>query len=336
MGSMPADLLALQRTVGNRQVQRMLARRTGNANQEQILLQIEEQPGIRPQTESAIETPSGASAQQKSGQPRFVAEEEIELPMAENAEAQADQIQPNDDAEKTLSENVETPVAQRPIIPQVDEEQQVVQRTALPMSCSRFNDGSPGITLTAGGVQRQGNQPQAPNAKRQDIIFIMGTDTKGNSFYSNAKKYFKTILPKADMQTKVRSLEGVFDYLRGHVSKQSPLGNLYLRFSCKCRGGLGFRLAEGNTENMTYGILKHALKEQANLFRTIEGIDEQTMIQIKGCNIGRDRRMMNLLDKAFGGSAKVVAPTHKQAYTSKAESLGAILSSSWQCEKIAC
>lgn len=41
-------------------------------------------------------------------------------------------------------------------------------------------------------------------------------------------------------------------------------------------------------------------------------VDEQTSIAIRSCNIGRSPLIDNQLDKAFGGKAKVTAPTREQ------------------------
>jgi hypothetical protein len=53
-------------------------------------------------------------------------------------------------------------------------------------------------------------------------------------------------------------------------------------------------------------------------------LDEQTTVRIKGCNVGRSTRMLNLLDRAFGGKVTVIAPTHSQLFgeRTQAEALG--------------
>jgi hypothetical protein len=43
-------------------------------------------------------------------------------------------------------------------------------------------------------------------------------------------------------------------------------------------------------------------------------IDAQTTIHIKGCDLGRTREMVELIDEAFGGAGTVTAPTHEQTY----------------------
>jgi hypothetical protein len=48
-------------------------------------------------------------------------------------------------------------------------------------------------------------------------------------------------------------------------------------------------------------------------------VDKDTQIIIRGCNIGRAKLMLNELDKAFGGAAKVSAPTHEQGYGPRRE-----------------
>jgi hypothetical protein len=153
----------------------------------------------------------------------------------------------------------------------------------------------------------------------KDIVFIMGVDKnpRKNPFYREAVKYFKATLPNATLvnDNKHRSLESVFDYLRDAGER---VGNLYLVSHANEDGTLSFKLRDSDKAkepHVQYGDLTTALTEESWLFNLPKGIiDEQTTIYIKGCNIGRSTRMLDALDKAFGGEGKVVAPTHKQAF----------------------
>ena len=59
----PADLLVLQRTVGNRQVQRIVGQHTDSANGQQLYASAEESPGIKVQTKLAISATDDIYAQ---------------------------------------------------------------------------------------------------------------------------------------------------------------------------------------------------------------------------------------------------------------------------------
>ena len=50
------------------------------------------------------------------------------------------------------------------------------------------------------------------------------------------------------------------------------------------------------------------------LTRVGKQIDAHTVVRIKGCDIGRTKEMLELLDEAFGGAGTVTAPTHEQVY----------------------
>jgi hypothetical protein len=63
-GLMTADLLTLQRTVGNRQVQRILAQNTDGANGQQQGVPAEEKPGIKVQTKLTVGAPDDLYAQE--------------------------------------------------------------------------------------------------------------------------------------------------------------------------------------------------------------------------------------------------------------------------------
>ena len=63
-GLRPADLLVIQRTVGNRQVQRMMARRVDSANVQQQHALAEEKPGIKVQTKLTAGAPDDVYEQE--------------------------------------------------------------------------------------------------------------------------------------------------------------------------------------------------------------------------------------------------------------------------------
>lgn len=63
-GLRPADLLALQRMVGNRRVQRMVVRRVDNTNDRQQKMFLAENPGILAQTKFSVGTPKGIPKQE--------------------------------------------------------------------------------------------------------------------------------------------------------------------------------------------------------------------------------------------------------------------------------
>jgi hypothetical protein len=179
-------------------------------------------------------------------------------------------------------------------------------------------DPAPVLAPRTRGVSTRGvlRQAQAtPPAAGIDLVFIMGRDTGRNPFYAAAVTYFRQHHPGATLvnDDQYRSLEAVFEYLRQHGG---PVANLYLVSHANEDGTLSFPLrATGARRRTTYGDVRSALKDAPELFQLPRGvITEATTIRIKGCNIGRSTRMLDALDRAFGGRGTVVAPTHRQGY----------------------
>jgi len=170
-------------------------------------------------------------------------------------------------------------------------------------------------SATQAWVQRQ----PAP-VPRKDFVFIMGADPKktGNPFYTLAKQYFQAHLPHATMVEDKRTLEDLLKWIASHVT--DPVGNLYIVSHGAEDGTLGFGLDGSSKDHrMTVLDLRAALHPSGGLPGTLPSlgsvIDAQTRIHIKGCDIGRTKEMVELIDEAFGGAGTVVAPTHEQDYS---------------------
>ena len=171
-------------------------------------------------------------------------------------------------------------------------------------------------SIGAGAIARAPAPAKASRPPGADLVFIMGKDrTKRNPFYSEAVKYFRAQVPGATLinDEAHRSLETVFAYLRQHPDR---VANLYLVSHANEDGTLSFPIGSTDKDRKTsYGELNKALTDSPERFGLPKGvIDAETVIRIKGCNIGRSTRMLDALDRAFGGAGKVVAPTHKQVY----------------------
>jgi hypothetical protein len=187
-----------------------------------------------------------------------------------------------------------------------------VQRLLAEGALSLQRDKAPGPATASPPTPAP---PATTPAKRHDYIFIMGTDRRGskNKFYTAAIKYFSTTAPGATMVKDRRSLAAVFEYLRDEV--KDPIGNLYLVSHASQDGVLSFPLSDGDTDRkLTYPELRDAIKSHPELFKLSGQVDAGTTILIKGCNIGRSQRFIDVLDEAFGGLDTVIAPTHKQEY----------------------
>ncbi|HEX3820332.1 MAG TPA: DUF4157 domain-containing protein, partial [Candidatus Sulfotelmatobacter sp.] len=166
-------------------------------------------------------------------------------------------------------------------------------------------------------VQRQPIKTSKPSVPRQDYVFIMGADPKGtrNPFFTYAKIYFKAHLPHAIFVEDKRTLTDLLDWISLNINV--PIGNLYIVSHGNEDGTLFFGL-DSSKANTNVVDLREALHPAAGGSTTLTSvssvIDSKTKIHIKGCDIGRTREMVELIDEAFGGKGTVNAPTHEQGY----------------------
>jgi hypothetical protein len=151
----------------------------------------------------------------------------------------------------------------------------------------------------------------------------MGEDAprSGNPFYTAAEAYYRTHLPNATFVTTTRTLADLLSWISTNVSQ--PIGSLYIISHANEDGTLSFGLDAADTNHrLDVGELRSALHPASgttSLTRLTNQVDAQTMIHIKGCDIGRTQAMVELIDEAFGGAGTVTAPTHEQEYGSDPE-----------------
>jgi hypothetical protein len=155
-----------------------------------------------------------------------------------------------------------------------------------------------------------------------DYVFIMGQDARKstNKFYTEAKKFFKAEYPAATMVEDVRDLDGINQRIN---DRGKPVANLIIVSHAHPDGTLQFSLGPNDTTpgRVEYGELKKAneagsiTKPQADL------VGFWTNVLIRGCNLGRSEEMLGEVRTAFGGGARVIAPTHGQRYGGGTESL---------------
>jgi hypothetical protein len=172
-------------------------------------------------------------------------------------------------------------------------------------------------------VQRQNGSGGTPKP-RSDYVFLMGEDAPrtGNPFFKAAADYFHAHLPTATFVDNQRSLAELLRWIASNV--KDPIGNLYIVSHGNEDGTLGFGLDSlDSTARLTVNKLRDALHPAGGgssaLQSVASAVDAQTMIHIKGCDIGRTKEMVELIDEAFGGAGTVIAPTHEQEYTTDAQ-----------------
>jgi hypothetical protein len=206
------------------------------------------------------------------------------------------------------------------VVPPSHPSEQEAERVSRTLFGPDADRRPPGVPVTQRSRQariqrQQGRQPDQPRGT--DVVFIMGVDRnpRRNPFYREAVKYFKAAMPNATLvnDDRHRSLESVFDHLR---DRGELVANLYLVSHANEDGTLSFKLRQSDRNadpHVQYGDLTTALSNEAGLFQLPKGvIDRNTRIYVKGCNIGRSTRMLDALDRAFGGEGTVVGPPPQQ------------------------
>ena len=172
--------------------------------------------------------------------------------------------------------------------------------------------------------------------QRKDFAFIMSSDKEeaarkgrrlkqNEHFYDAATSFFEQQLGKAvqignaEIVRTVRSLEGIFEYLR---NVGVPVGRLFIVSHGADDGTLEFALRKQDEidkdSQMTIASLQKALSdsETKRIFDLPPHIiDKATTIEIKGCKIGRSQKLLDKLDEAFDkGEGTVTAATNRQGY----------------------
>lgn len=175
-------------------------------------------------------------------------------------------------------------------------------------------------------AQQAGQQVQP----RQDYVFIVGADPpRTTGFYTVALRYWRAHAPNARFVTDLRDLASLLGWINANVTQ--PMGNVYIVSHANEDGTLSFGLdpadrraargpqVPGRDGHLTVRELRAALHPAggaASSLPTLNAglVDDNTSINIKGCDIGRTQGMVELIDEAFGGPGTVTAPTHEQVY----------------------
>lgn len=155
-----------------------------------------------------------------------------------------------------------------------------------------------------------------------DFVFLMGADRpkSGNPFYREAKRFFETEYPKAIMVEDVRDLSGINKTIN---AEGKPVGNLYVVSHAHEDGTVQFSL---DPNDKTPRQIDFAELKEANAQGSVTAPDPGlvgfwTHVQIRGCNLGRSQDFLEEMQTAFGGDARLTAPTHGQVYGGGEESL---------------
>jgi hypothetical protein len=178
---------------------------------------------------------------------------------------------------------------------------------------------------------RLGAPPVMPatSPPRKELRVPHGRHQRTTAFYTAANVFFKTALSNAQFFADKRTLAEVIQTVNaGGV----PVLQLFIVSHANEAGNLGFSLdaadlardkRSGDQKPRTeFKEIKAANEAHSLPAADVKIIDDFTKVEIKGCNIGRSQLMLDEVDKAFGGHAQVIAPTHKQEYSFKGNKKG--------------
>jgi hypothetical protein len=140
-----------------------------------------------------------------------------------------------------------------------------------------------------------------------DLVFLMG-DESSDVFFANARTFFQA-------QGTIVVAESLAAIMAEIGKSKNPIGKLIIVSHAHESGSLQFKIDANDPNNLLdFDELKKANADGTVASVDATKVDKDTQIIIRGCNIGRSKLMLNELDKAYGGAAKVSAPTHEHGY----------------------
>lgn len=175
-------------------------------------------------------------------------------------------------------------------------------------------------------VENQEALRQTREGERRSITFIMGEDPpdSSNLFYTGATAYF-ALHPTDDLLEMHRTLIAVRDYLAvAERAGERPWGEINIVVHANEEGGMTIPVLpvpDGEDPEMWQAnllILEDAIDNGDFEPLPDSLVDAGTVINIRGCSLGRSPEMLNLLSRAFGGEGlrrpTVRASRHVQAF----------------------
>ena len=175
-------------------------------------------------------------------------------------------------------------------------------------------------------VRQQQALAAAPTSPRTSITFIMGEDPPGttNLFYTGATAFF-TLNPAGRLVTDLRTLQAVRNFLdNNRPADGAPWGEVNIVVHANEEGGMSIPAAplapdedpafhQASPATLQAAVASGALQPLADGV-----VDVRTVLNIRGCALGRSPDMLHALSTAFGGDETqrpvVRAPKHLQAF----------------------
>ncbi|MDY0083976.1 MAG: hypothetical protein RBR74_12400 [Ignavibacteriaceae bacterium] len=148
-----------------------------------------------------------------------------------------------------------------------------------------------------------------------DYAFILPTDNFGTNAdnYINRRPETRTILSSSFGD----SLEAVLNTIVSGPQITSPIKDIIIVTHAGEGGFLFLKLMNNSAppDQISYYALQDYLNEQVRPQITSRQIKNDTNIHIRGCNIGKEPRYLDLLKRLFGNNVSVTAPKHLDSFS---------------------
>jgi hypothetical protein len=157
---------------------------------------------------------------------------------------------------------------------------------------------------------------------RPVITILGGTDSAAdpNKYFTGAEEYWKEhadVLKKSADLADLSSLEGILEWMADNEGQYGPWGEVNIvshgnDFTWDVR----LRKSDPNTDDsMVTGSMLERFFQAGNTFaKTPTKFDSDSLIVLRGCEIGTNDYLLQEIRKAFGGSVTIKAPKFVQTY----------------------
>ncbi|NNE28208.1 MAG: hypothetical protein HKN16_01135, partial [Saprospiraceae bacterium] len=141
------------------------------------------------------------------------------------------------------------------------------------------------------------NETYSEQGPSTPLVYIMGTDEPGQSYYQLAEKHYQDHHPEFRIENEVRSLSALLSSLSSKPSLQKEIilvvhGNPWTSLSLPIFPG---------GERLTKTKLRACLEKELLTPVSNEVVNASTVIRLEACGLGQDPELLSLLAQVIGG-----------------------------------
>ncbi len=147
-----------------------------------------------------------------------------------------------------------------------------------------------------------------------DYAFIMPSDSFGTNGtnYMNRRPETRTIVSSST----INSLDAVLRTIVSGNQITTPLKDVLIVTHAGEGGFLFMRLTNGTTNTqISYYDLEAYVNDTSRPQITSRQLDNSANVHIRGCNIGKEPRYLNLVKRLFGNNVTITAPKHLDSFS---------------------